>query len=426
MKHQTRKHAPNRRSFLLAGAAGLIGTATFGLAQAAGASLRHAGDFGIVPDAGSDQSRFIARAIAQATLRGETLYFPPGDYALRGVSLPSGASLAGAPGRTRLIASGHGPVLIAEDAAHLSLDGLVLDGRLQPTDGLVQLDRCRALSIHKCHFTATDGTLLLLTGASGHISHCRFDHALDAALFSTDGDGLTVADNTISDMGDNGILIWRSAPGEDRSIVRDNRIARIDHRSGGNGPYGNGINLFRTDRVLVRGNRLEDCAYSAVRINAGSNCQIIGNAATRTGETALYVEFAYTGAVVADNVVDGAGTGISITNFNEGGRLASVTGNLVRNLWPRNLGDEGVHSPGVGISVEADVSVTGNAVEGAPHVGIATGYGYAQRNVMVSANMVRACGVGVGVSVAENAGTVTVRDNVIAESAKAAIAGFDP
>ena len=46
---------------------------------------------------------------------------------------------------------------------------------------------------------------------------------------------------------------------------------------------------------------------------------------------AIYSEFGFEGAVIADNVVDGAGNGISVTNFNEGGRLASVRGNIVRN-----------------------------------------------------------------------------------------------
>jgi len=39
--------------------------------------------------------------------------------------------------------------------------------------------------------------------------------------------------------------------------------------------------------------------------------------------------------VIADNVIDGAETGISVTNFDQGGRLATVHGNIVRNLGTR-------------------------------------------------------------------------------------------
>ena len=63
-----------------------------------------------------------------------------------------------------------------------------------------------------------------------------------------------------------------------------------------------------------------------------SNIQIIGNNCAALDEVAIYSEFGFEGAVIADNVIDGAETGISVTNFNEGGRLATVRGNIVRNL----------------------------------------------------------------------------------------------
>ena len=45
-----------------------------------------------------------------------------------------------------------------------------------------------------------------------------------------------------------------------------------------------------------------------------------------SGETGIYSEFQFEGAVISANVVDGATNGISVVNFNEGGRLATVTG----------------------------------------------------------------------------------------------------
>ena len=39
--------------------------------------------------------------------------------------------------------------------------------------------------------------------------------------------------------------------------------------------------------------------------------------------------------MIANNLVDKAATGVSVTNFNEGGRLAVVQGNLIRNLFLR-------------------------------------------------------------------------------------------
>jgi putative cofactor-binding repeat protein len=59
----------------------------------------------------------------------------------------------------------------------------------------------------------------------------------------------------------------------------------------------------------------------------------------RLGEVGLYAEFAFEGAVIANNLVDEGATGISVTNFNEGGRLAVVQGNLIRNLFFRKGAD---------------------------------------------------------------------------------------
>jgi hypothetical protein len=38
--------------------------------------------------------------------------------------------------------------------------------------------------------------------------------------------------------------------------------------------------------------------------------------------------------VIANNIVDGAAQGISMTNFDSSGPLATCTGNIVRNIYP--------------------------------------------------------------------------------------------
>ena len=93
---------------------------------------------------------------------------------------------------------------------------------------------------------------------------------------------------------------------------------------------------FRAGDVIVRNNIIRRAAFSAIRGNAASNIQIIGNncARARTNR-AMYAEFDFEGAIVADNVIDMAENGIAITNFNNGGRLATVHGNLLRNLGGR-------------------------------------------------------------------------------------------
>src|SRR6185295_4824569 len=163
--------------------------------------------------------------------------------------------------------------------------------------------------------------------------------------------------------------------GEDGTLVLDNTIEEIGARDGGTGQNGNAINVFRAGSVTVRGNRIKDCVFSAVRGNAASNIRILDNACNTLGEVALYAEFGFEGAVIANNTVDGAGHGISVTNFNEGGRLATVQGNILRNLAPQAHARIENSTHGVGIFVEADTAVTGNVVENATVAGIMAGWG---------------------------------------------------
>jgi uncharacterized secreted repeat protein (TIGR03808 family) len=141
---------------------------------------------------------------------------------------------------------------------------------------------------------------------------------------------------------------------------------------------------------------------------------------------ALYAEFAFEGAIIANNIVDGAAQGISVTNFNDGGRLAVVTGNLIRNLTPRRpAGTDPADSAGVGIGVEADTAVTGNVIENAPNIGIAIGWGEYLRDVTVSANVIRGADYGIAVSVAPGAGAAVIADNMISGVRRGAIVGME-
>src|SRR5680860_1020274 len=178
---------------------------------------------------------------------------------------------------------------------------------------------------------------------------------------------------------------------------------------GGTGQNGNGINVFRAGSVLVTQNRIADCAFSAIRTNSGSNCQMVSNSCTRLGEVALYAEFSFEGAVIANNIVDTAAMGISVTNFNEGGRLAVIQGNVIRNLFLRKTGE----IRGIGIGVEADSVVSGNVIEGAPSYGILVGWGDYLRDVSVTDNVIRKAHIGIGVSVSPAAGTALITDNLI-------------
>jgi uncharacterized secreted repeat protein (TIGR03808 family) len=163
-----------------------------------------------------------------------------------------------------------------------------------------------------------------------------------------------------------------------------------------------------------------------VRGNSAANIQIVGNSVSNVREVALYSEFSFEGAVIANNTVDGAALGVSVCNFNEGGRIAVVQGNIIRNLVPkRPIGTAPDDDAGIGIYIEADTAVTGNVIENAPAFGIIAGWGKYLRDVAITGNVIRNSFVGIGVSVVPGAGTALVHSNMIAEAPRGAVVGLD-
>jgi uncharacterized secreted repeat protein (TIGR03808 family) len=290
----------------------------------------------------------------------------------------------------------------------------------------VQFVDGRSVWIIDCDILASSRHGVVLEGIEGEVTGSTIVGADDAAIFSLDARGLRLAGNTIRASGNNGILVWRSAPGDDGTLILDNRIEDIAARAGGSGQNGNAINVFRAGNVMVRGNRINRAAFSAIRGNAATNLQMLGNTCTGLGEAALYAEYSFEGAMITNNIVDGAELGVAVTNFREGGRLAVVQGNVIRNLAARRPASADPHdSAGVGISVEADTSVTGNVIENAPSVGIQVGWGEYLRDVTVSGNVVRDTDIGIAVSVVPGAESAVIADNLISGTRRGAILGMD-
>ena len=284
----------------------------------------------------------------------------------------------------------------------------------------------RDVRITDCEITASGGNGIWFEQVSGDICGNIFTNIADHRCRLVRRAGLIVSRNTIAGTNDNGIEILRTAIGDDGTLVLDNRIEDIKAGPGGSGQYGNAINAFRAGNVIVRGNRIRNCDYSAVRGNSASNIQISGNSVSDVREVALYSEFSFEGAVIANNTVDGAALGVSVCNFNEGGRIAVVQGNIIRNLVPkRPIGTAPDDDAGIGIYVEADTSVTGNVIENAPAFGIIAGWGKYLRDVAITGNVIRNTFVGVGVSVVSGAGTALVHSNMIAETPRGAVVGLD-
>ena len=398
-------------------------------AQLTSALGRDATQYGVRPDSPDDQTKILQRAIDDAARAQMPLALPPGVYRTGMLKLPNGAQLIGVRGATKLMFTGGPSLLASEGAGNISLTNLTLDGgsiKLPDRRGLVHSLQGRDVRIVYCELVNSGGCAIWLENISGEISGNIITNTSVTAILSFDAQGLLVSRNTISGASNNGIEILRTSIGDDGTLVIDNRIEDIKAGPGGTGQYGNAINAFRAGNVIVSGNRIRDCAYSGVRGNSASNIHITGNSISNVRETALYSEFAFEGALIANNTVDVAAIGVSVANFNEGGRLAVVQGNIIRNLLPTRPKDGALETDaGVGIYVEADSAVTGNVIENAPSFGIIAGWGKYLRDVAITGNVVRNAFVGIGVSVVPGAGSALVNNNMISGTPRGAVVGLD-
>jgi len=377
-----------RRVFAALAGLGAVGAAS----EARAAAVRDAPSraeldavaLGLRPNAPDDQSQVFQRAIEQAAAARAILRLPPGFYRAGALQLPPYAAIKGVAGATRI-----------------------------------------AIRVTDCEIVNSGRNGISLESVEGEVSANSISGG-DAAIFAIDARGLKISGNTIRGPGNGGILVWRSAPGDDGTLIVDNRIEGVMNKAGGSGQWGNAINVFRADNVIVRGNRIRNAAFTAVRGNAASNLQIVGNTCSGLGEVALYAEFGFEGAVIANNIVDGAALGVSITNFDKGGRLAVVQGNLIRNLVGRRpAGTDPNDGAGIGIGIEADTVVTGNVIENAPYAGIAAGWGAYLRDVAITSNVIRHAEFGITVSVAPGAGAAVIADNMISDVRGGAIVGME-
>lgn len=424
----------NRRHLIGASAAGVAGALAMSPDAARAAPLtsalgRDVTQYGVRPGSTDDQTRALQRAIDEAARAQVPLALPPGVYRTGMLRLQNGTQLVGVRGATKLVFTGGASMFQGEGAGSIGVANITLDGGgipLPTRRGLVHCLGGRDIRIIDCEISGSGGNGIWFENVSGDVSGNIITNTASTAVVSFDALGLMVSRNTIQGTNDNGIEILRTAIGDDGTLVLDNRIEDIKAGPGGSGQYGNAINAFRAGNVIVRGNRIRNCDYSAVRGNSASNIQIAGNSVSDVREVALYSEFSFEGAVIANNTVDGAAVGVSVCNFNEGGRIAVVQGNIIRNLKPkRPIGTAPDDDAGVGIYIEADSAVSGNVIENAPSFGIVAGWGNYLRDVAISGNVIRNCFAGIGVSVASGAGTALVNGNMISETPRGAVVGLD-
>lgn len=382
-------------------------------------------DFGVRAEVLEDQTAALVEAMTAAQDKGGFLTLPPGTIYVANLELVGQLTIEGAPGTTMLTSFAGARIATIRNASHLVLRGIGFGSETAGTAGadpLLSIEASDSIALEQCRFANGAEVGVAISDAQVTISDCEFFGQTDAAIHAQDSRGLMISGNRIHGSGNAGIRIWRGQSGSDGSIVTGNRIADIDWRGGGNGQNGNGINVFNADEVIIASNHIEGCAFTAVRLNTTKNTQITGNTCLNSGEVAIFSEFGFSGSVIANNIVDGAATGISMTNMNEGGQIAVCTGNIVRNIQPASAVNP--DTTPIGIAAEAEAAITGNTVVNVPGIAFFAGYGTFLRNVLISSNVAYAVHIGIGVSVVEDAGPVHIANNMIYDPLDYAMVGL--
>lgn len=417
-----------------------LGAASFAAASATtmpvhAASLKqaysgvNAGDSGLRSDTSEDQSNLFQQILNMAAREDKPVFLSPGHYRMSNITLPGRTRIVGVPGASKLVYTGGNHFLMANNASHIELNGVLLDGGLMPmkeyAGANLRVNKTGHVIIDNCVFENSSQTGVEIDHSSGRLEDSTITNAAgNAGFFGLENKGLLITGNVIEDCANAGIMIYRWQRGEDNTIVSSNRIRRIAAVKGGTGPWGNGINTYQADSALITGNHVSDCAFSAIRSNSCNNIQITSNTCLRAGETSIYSEFAFQGALISSNVIDGGARGVSIVNLDKGGRLAVCSNNLIRNIHETAPYYDANHLFGNGISAEADIAITGNVIENAARFGIMLGWGNYLKNVVAGSNVIRKTKTGVYVSVVEGTGTAAITGNSISEVTEGGIVGF--
>ena len=412
---------PTRRTVITGLATALAAPALIGRASAG--DFVNPYDFGFNPDIQGDQTEAIQAAINEAANFGKDLLFPPGEYFVSNLQFYGSTRYIGSSGGTQISTWEKGPIGTAGTGLGMVFDGISFSAPNE--EPILVLEESENVTFRDCIFNS-GGIAIDARSASATIENCRFDYQRDASIHSVNSrGGLFIRGCRFSEIGNAAIRVWRDEAGHDGSIISGNSITKVDWTGGGNGQNGNGVNVFQADGVIVADNVISDCAFTAVRVNAGRNTQVRGNTCLRSGEVAIFSEFGFSGSVIADNIIDGAATGIDITNLDSGGYLATCTGNIVRNISPSSAVNPDTRP--VGIYAEADTVVANNVIENVPGIGIAAGYGPFVRNVSVTGNVLTACTMGIGVTVVNDpkVGRVTVTGNTISGATRGGVVGLE-
>lgn len=374
-------------------------------------------DFGMVPNTGTNQTANFQSAINAAQSQQLPLFIPGGTYLITTVTVSANIEIYSTSRSAIILGLSQSPQInIAPispatfvDVVHIR--SINIDGQGQafsgsPSDaGLIQATNTFNVIIDDCKINASAKHGIYLNASGGKITNNLVGAAAMYGIFSIDSatGGVTFENNSVMQSGNGGILVWRSSASGDNSQIIRNTIGQTGADLGGTGQYGNAINLFRADFVIIADNSIYGSTFSAIRLNSSSYCQVLGNNSYGSGENAIWFEAPgsgdnYSGGVAANNIIDTTGGGVFVANTTNGGHRVVVSNNQVTNVVVQTV-ITGYQSTGRAMQGEGDVLFVGNQIDGVADWAITLipfAIGTTKTIGQAENNMIKNCAGGIG------------------------------
>jgi hypothetical protein len=310
--------------------------------------------------------------------------------------------------------------LIRVDAntATITIEGVTLDGNsvamsnnqsalvraINAATHPVIVRGCELKNSAQNGISAVSGGRLIVTG--NHIHDCGADGIRILTTLTQ-----TISNNYIRDCGLGGIRLQPSAaPGAmaltEGCTVSGNVIRNVRDDIGDNGPYGNGINVYRLGGVSITGNAISTCEWSFIRMNDADHSVITGNACHHNdNDPGIFCEFGARHITVSGNTIEDARQdGIVFANVADGAVGLIANGNNIKGFGAAGTASGIVISCGMAVGNYIDGGGVAGAVWGV-RLGTSGGIATSEYRTLVVGNQIAGVKYALALGASSTSGT---------------------
>ncbi|MBV7503645.1 right-handed parallel beta-helix repeat-containing protein [Bacillus sp. sid0103] len=327
-------------------------------------------------DGVTNDSAAIQNIIDSLSNKGMRLYFPLGTYLIGNqLNLVSKLHLIGAKGAVFKLGTTSGMVDITS-RSDIVFENIIFDGNnLALTIELLGFFTSNNIVLDKCTFRNVKHHAIVSYETSLLMRDCVLTDITKEAIRLDSTKPATIERTTITNATNAGIEVANGGSVKYVSnIFRHNVISNITS-TGGTGENGNGIVVDKVNGALITHNVISQTARSGIRLNNSGDTVVSSNRVNNAGDWAIYAEFGGNNVVISDNLILDSNGGISCTNSNVGGKVMTVSGNILRNITD------------TAIDIEDSTVVTCNNIDGAVW-GIRMGWGAYGKKLIVTSNII--------------------------------------